>query len=205
MTAEGQNAQASAPVVDGPDVARSPGHASRGSTPVGRQVDDRKPGGRSGPRPYQVAAPVARADPTPDGRDGRGAAKPDKKPAKKLGGEQIEGRQAVRELLIAGRRKVHEVWISADLEGDDAVEDIVALARPNRCRPYVARTKLEAGPQRGTAGCDRSRAALPEADFADAVPPPSGRAPFLVAIDGVTDPGNLGAILRSATVRASTG
>ena len=44
---------------------------------------------------------------------------------KGLGGRQIEGRQAVREMLIAGRRKVHEIWISAELEGDAGVDDIV--------------------------------------------------------------------------------
>ncbi len=32
-----------------------------------------------------------------------------RKPEKTLGGEQVEGRQAVRELLIAGKRKVSEV------------------------------------------------------------------------------------------------
>ncbi len=40
-------------------------------------------------------------------------------------------------------------------------------------------------------------APLPEADFADLVRRRRGRQPFLVAIDGVTDPGNLGAIVRS--------
>ena len=54
---------------------------------------------------------------------------------KGLGGEQVEGRQAVRELLIAGRRKVHEIWLSSELHdgtSDDGVADIVALAAANR-------------------------------------------------------------------------
>ena len=51
----------------------------------------------------------------------------------------------MRELLIAQRRKVHEVWIAADLEGTDAIDDIVALAAANRVPlSYVGRTKLEA-------------------------------------------------------------
>ncbi|MDQ1373260.1 MAG: hypothetical protein QOJ09_598, partial [Actinomycetota bacterium] len=31
-----------------------------------------------------------------------------------LGGEQVEGRHAVRELLAAGRRRAREVWIAAE-------------------------------------------------------------------------------------------
>ena len=40
-------------------------------------------------------------------------------------------------------------------------------------------------------------APLPEADLGDLIRGRSGRAPFLVVVDGVTDPGNLGAIIRS--------
>ena len=49
-----------------------------------------------------------------------------------LGGDQVEGRQAVRELLIAGRRKVREVWMLD--QGDDSpiLEDIRELAAANR-------------------------------------------------------------------------
>ncbi len=43
----------------------------------------------------------------------------------------------------------------------------------------------------------RLAAALPEADVEELIQPRRGRPPFLVAVDGVTDPGNLGAIIRS--------
>jgi 23S rRNA (guanosine2251-2'-O)-methyltransferase len=159
-----------------------------------------KPGGRAGragPRPYQSRG-AGRTGPirTPDGRSDT---QPAKKPVKNLGGEQIEGRQAVRELLIAQRRKVHEVWVAGDLEGDDSIEGIVALAAANRVPlSYVGRTKLEASARsEAPQGVLARASALPEADFATLIRRRQGRAPFLVAIDSVTDPGNLGAIIRS--------
>jgi 23S rRNA (guanosine2251-2'-O)-methyltransferase len=130
-----------------------------------------------------------------DGRDGQAGAKP----VKSLGGEQIEGRQAVRELLIAQRRKAHEVWLAGDLRGDEAVDDIVALAAANRVPlTYVARSKLEATARtEAPQGVLAIAAALPEAELATLIRRRPGRAPFLVAVDSVTDPGNLGAILRT--------
>lgn len=101
-------------------------------------------------------------------------------------------------MLIAGRRKVHEVWISSELEGDDGVDDIVELARAGRVAvQYVARRKLEAeartdAPQ----GVLAHAAELPGVEFESLLNRRTG-VPFYVAIDGVTDPGNLGAIVRS--------
>lgn len=47
---------------------------------------------------------------------------------------------------------------------------------------------------------------LPEADLDDlVVTPKKGPAPFLLLVDGVTDPGNLGALLRSAEGAGVTG
>ncbi len=106
----------------------------------------------------------------------------------------------MRELLIAGTRKVHEVWLSSELAGDDAVADIVALASANRVPViHVARGKLDAKARsEAPQGVLALAAAIPEADLAELVRRRRGRQPFLVAIDGVTDPGNLGAIIRSA-------
>ena len=129
---------------------------------------------------------------------------PPKGGGKGLGGEQVEGRQAVRELLIAGRRKVHELWLSTELVGhdgepDDGVADIVALARANRVPvANVARGKLDARARsEAPQGVIAFAAPLPEVELSELTRRRPGKPPFLVAVDGVTDPGNLGAIIRS--------
>jgi 23S rRNA (guanosine2251-2'-O)-methyltransferase len=168
----------------GPRGGGQPRKNSRGgSRPAGRG------GSRQGPRSRGAGRTGAiRRDDEPR------ASKP-----KTLGGSQIEGRQAVRELLIAQRRKVQEIWISSELEGDEALDDIVGLARANRVPvAYVARRRLEtAARSEAPQGVLARAAEVPEVDLARLITRREGRAPFLVAVDGVTDPGNLGAILRS--------
>ena len=123
---------------------------------------------------------------------------PARKPTKTLGGEQIEGRQAVRELLIAGRRRVREIWVSAELDESETIADILEIARHERVPvQHVARKRLEA-----TARCEAPQGIIayadgvPEIELTTLLKRVPGKQPFLVAVDGVTDPGNLGALLR---------
>ena len=93
-----------------------------GPSARGPRVVDARGAGRTGavkPGPMKPGRAAGRGA-------GRGAAS---ESDDDLGGRQIEGRQAVRELLIAGRRRVHEVWLAADLDESDVVEDIRDLAR----------------------------------------------------------------------------
>jgi 23S rRNA (guanosine2251-2'-O)-methyltransferase len=135
------------------------------------------------------------------GRTGRIAqpGEPDRrKPEKTLGGEQVEGRQAVRELLLAGTRRVKEIWVATDLDDNEIVSDIVDIARSTRTPVQeVNRRRIESvARSEAPQGIIAFAAPLPEAELADLLKRRVGRTPFLVAVDGVTDPGNLGALLR---------
>jgi 23S rRNA (guanosine2251-2'-O)-methyltransferase len=108
----------------------------------------------------------------------------------------------VRELLLAGRRRVREVLVAE--EGDDAqgLADLLELAADLRVTVRrVSRTRLgSVARTEAPQGVVAFAAPLEEHDLDDlaATPTASGAAPFLLALDGVTDPGNLGALLRTA-------
>lgn len=156
----------------------------------GQRLPDSRGAGRTGA--------TKQAGPVKPGRGaGRGAGRGTERDDD-LGGGQVEGRQAVRELLIAGRRRAYEIWIAGDVDQSDVIDDIRELARASRVPVVeVGRKKLEY----------TARSEAPQGVLAHAAPVPAvpieeilkrrpGRVPFLVAVDGVTDPGNLGALLR---------
>lgn len=121
-----------------------------------------------------------------------------------LGGEQVEGRRAVLELLRVGRRPVRRLVVARDREPDGGVEEIVTLAgsagvRIEAVTPAELRDLARtSAPQGVIARADP----LPEADVSQMLARPE---PFVVAIDGVTDPGNLGAVVRTAETAGATG
>jgi 23S rRNA (guanosine2251-2'-O)-methyltransferase len=136
------------------------------------------------------------------GRERSGARRSgDQRSGSELGAEQVEGFHAVRELLRARRRTVREVWV---VERGSGAEEITALAGAAGTRVrVVASVQLE----------ERARSEAPQGVLAIAAPllpvavddllaAPDA---FLVAIDGVTDPGNLGAVLRTAETAGVTG
>ncbi len=123
----------------------------------------------------------------------------------------------MRELLLAGRRRTRTVMIAKGLDPAPIVEHIVELAREHRAAVReVSRSELDAAarteaPQGVVALADP----LPEADLAEMVQQqPAGAAshagrpagpPFLLVLDGITDPGNFGAVLRAAECAGVTG
>ena len=127
---------------------------------------------------------------------------------KGLGGMQVEGRQSVRELLLAGRRKVHEILIADDVDHADVLDDIVELAADFRVPVHeMSRRRIDAASHtEASQGVVAHAEELPTADLDDLCRKnPSGAAPFLLALDGVTDPGNLGALIRTAECAGVSG
>jgi 23S rRNA (guanosine2251-2'-O)-methyltransferase len=113
----------------------------------------------------------------------------------------------VRELLLAGRRRVTELLVAAYDEekgkagpAPEGLQDIVDLALdlhvPVRevSRARLFREARTEAPQ----GVVARAAALAEVELDDLTRTTKKRVPFLIAVDGVTDPGNLGTLIRSA-------
>ena len=180
---------------------RSPGRSGAGSGRTGAGRAAGSHGSRQGGKGRASANRTGGRSDRPEGPARR------RRP-QGLGGDQVEGRQAVRELLRANRRPGH---VGAHGRGHgrgrhprrdrgagrppagssratfarridavartDAPQGVVALARP------VEETPLE------TLCRPSSR----------------GRLPFLLVLDGITDPHNLGALLRSAECAGVTG
>jgi 23S rRNA (guanosine2251-2'-O)-methyltransferase len=118
-----------------------------------------------------------------------------------LGGEQVEGRRAVLELLRAGRRPVRTVSMSSSARDDPALDEIRTLAGgalkvvPPERIDALARSDV---PQ----GVVATAAPLRAADLDELVRAPGA---FVVALDGVSDPRNLGAVARAAETAGATG
>jgi len=150
----------------------------KGSAPSGRSQSSRSQSGRS---------ESGRSQPS---RSGDG-----------LGGEHVEGRRAVLELLRAGRRQVRTVSMSSSVRDDPVLDEIreragsaLKVVDPDR----IDQMALSDAPQ----GVVATAAPLRAADLDELLRSPTA---FLVALDGVSDPRNLGAVARVAETAGATG
>ena len=111
----------------------------------------------------------------------------------------------MRELLVARRRRVRDIWMAEGLDDAALLAEIVDLAAEQRVPiRRVGRSRLDSeartdAPQGVLAHAEP----LPEATLEDL----AGRAAdtFLLCLDGITDPHNLGALLRTAACAGVTG
>lgn len=188
------------------------GPPSRGASSAGGRS---APAGKGGPK----AGPPKSAKGRPP-RPGKGnarnalvamgpqATKPRATAKSGLGGEQVEGRQAVRELLLANRRDTREIWMASDLDPAPVLDDIRELAGEARVLvKVVGRGKLDAAARTDAPqGVIAFARPLPDVSLDELLRGrPGAPAPFLLLSDGITDPGNLGALLRSAECAGVTG
>ena len=125
-----------------------------------------------------------------------------------LGGDQVEGRRAVLELLSVGRRTVRRIMLAEDQDPSPQLDRIEELAARLRVPvETVPRARLDSqarteAPQ-GVLALARPLDPVSLEDLC--TPDRHGMAPFLLVAAGITDPRNLGALLRSAECAGVTG
>ena len=147
----------------------------------------------SGPPGRGRSGPPTRVSRRPSPRDREG-----------LGGEQVEGRRAVLELLRANRRAVQRLMIADGQDPSEILDEIEREAQRRRVPIHVvsmARLDREARTE-GHQGVVAFASRLETVHLDLLLSAPN---PFLLVCDGVTDPRNLGAMLRSADGAGVTG
>ena len=154
-------------------------------------------GGRGGGAGARGGARAGGGDSTRRPRPHR----PDQREPSELGGDQVEGRQAVLELLTVGRRTVRQILLAEDQDPSPQLDRIEELASRLRVPvETVPRHRLDAqarteAPQ-GVLALARPVEPVSLEDLC--APSRAGVQPFLLVAAGITDPRNLGALLRSA-------
>lgn len=121
-----------------------------------------------------------------------------------LGASIVPGRRAVVELLRARRRRVHRVSVARGRESAAVLDEIEALAAEAGAPVQLIdpeRLRRDAGIEAAQGVVARADP-IPPAPLADLLAVPDA---FLVALDGVTDPRNFGAVLRTALAAGATG
>ena len=121
-----------------------------------------------------------------------------------LGGEQVEGRHAVLELLKARRRPIHKIFVADGQDPSDVLDAIEREAQRQRVPvQVVSMTRLDREARtEGHQGVMAIASRLETVSLDDLL---ENSNPFLLVCDGVTDPRNLGAMLRSADGAGVTG
>ena len=173
---------------------------------VRRALEGKGPTPRAEDRPYHKSYRKPGAGEGGQGAGRRGTSER-AKPAG-LGPEWVIGRNPVLEALAAGL-PVRRAYLAEGVERDSRLADILKLAA-ERSIPLLQASRYELDKMTGGAVHQGVAIQLPEYDYKhptdllhDALD--SGSAPIVVACDSITDPRNLGAIVRSAAAFGAMG
>jgi 23S rRNA (guanosine2251-2'-O)-methyltransferase len=158
------------------------------------------------PRPAPKRGAPSRA-PRANTRYGAPSSGPRRAPARDrdgLGGDQVEGRHAVLELLRAKRRTVKKIFMAEAQDASDVLDAIEFEAQRQRVPVHmISMTRLDR--EAKTEGHQGVMALAQPLDTVTLEQLLGVKKPFLLVCDGVTDPRNLGAMLRSADGAGVTG
>ena len=120
---------------------------------------------------------------------------------------RIEGRNAVREAIKAGAA-IDKLYVQKGLK-DGPVQTILREAETKGLRPlFTEKDKLDAMSETGAhQGVMAELAAFAYAEVADMLKAAreKGEDPFLILLDGIEDPHNLGAVIRTANLAGAHG
>ncbi|MGC8787501.1 MAG: TrmH family RNA methyltransferase, partial [Anaerolineae bacterium] len=117
--------------------------------------------------------------------------------------EVLYGRNAVHEMLRAGRRRCAKVWVAEGVQEGGTVALILALATQNGVPiQRIPRQQLDNLGAVNHQGVAAQVSSYPYVDVDDMLDLARQRnePPFLLLLDSVQDPQNLGTLLRTAEV-----
>jgi 23S rRNA (guanosine2251-2'-O)-methyltransferase len=186
---------------------RGKGNTAGSGGRVRRGLEGRGPTPKAEDRPYHAAYKAKKAAERRPGTgqrpgEGRRSGKPG------VGAEWVIGRNAVLEALEA-EIPTRTAYVAEGAERDDRLRDILKLAA-GRSLPMLEVTRVEL--DRLTGGGVHQGVALQLPEFSYAHPDDllglaieSDTPPLIVALDSITDPRNLGAIVRSAVAFGAHG
>jgi len=189
---------------------RGKGNTAGSGGRVRQGLEGKGPTPKAEDRPYHKAyrPKQAAARKSPAGGSGRSGGDPSRTGRPGSGPEWVAGRNAVLEALEA-EIPTKSAYVAEGAERDDRLRDILKLAA-SRGLPLLEVTRVEL--DRLTGGAVHQGVALQLPAYEYAHPSDllgaafdSDTEPMIVALDSVTDPRNLGAIIRSAAAFGAHG
>ena len=112
--------------------------------------------------------------------------------------ELIYSRNAVHEVLRAGRRQIFSIEIADSVQDKGKIEDILKLAQQQKVKvSRVPRPKLDKVHQNNQ-GIVAEVSGYPYSDVVDILDSAKSELPFLLMLDSLQDPQNFGSLIRTA-------